>query len=1097
MGLTGRTELSAQVPPAPHSPIELTKYDVNRNGTLDADERKVLETDRRLAGGSSTEPKNEEAPIQLSPFEVISSNRGYQATTTMSGTRLNANLEDLGAAISVVTAEQMADLAMLDINDVFSYEVSTEGMGNYTDVEVDRRGMVVDNAQDDPAGATRVRGMGSASVTLNNFATTRRVPVDPLDIEALEINRGPNSSIFGIGGGAGSVNLIGTTAKLAREITRASVRFDDLGGWRTSLDVSRPLIRNKLALRFSGALQHDAFSQKPSGFDTKRFNVMLRAQPFKYTSLQASFRTYRGEGSRPNTGTPRDSITYWKSVGSPTWDPVTSTVTVAGVSRFMGGTDPLGLGHTGSTAGQPPNLYVGPGGVELWMIGRMPAAGATNGPNNQAGQQRLLEALPEPLSNDRPLFSTLPGVSDKSIYDWTSINLAAPNSIVDKVDTTIVQLEQFLLDKGGHQIALQAALYREDASQNNYNTVNQQAGTGNSGYLNLDVNERLLDGRSNPYFLAPYMGVIEGRFRRRPHLRETYRGQLAYVGDFTNQSGWSKWIGRHQLLGYYEYRADQLYNYTYRLANVSAPGNSIYVTPGESRGQGATTSGLRTYNHYYVGDGQGLNVDYAPGRVDPGQYDFEWFNPRTGSWVTDRADLGAAGWSPGAGGGSRNLIKSQGGVLQSALLRNRVVLTLGKRRDENWNKALNAPVLDAAAIGYDTEASERVREQIDWFSKSGDTLTKGIVVKPLRWLNLHYNESDTFQPLAPEFNLAFEVLGSPTTEGKDYGFSLNLFKGKLVIRANRYNVVAKNSRDGENGIIAGRFLRIDGLYTNNNDTNNLRRNVTAWVTAANPAWTEAQVLTETYRQMQYDADQIDTLETYRITETSDLRSKGDEIEIFYNPDSHWTTKINIARNNAFNERISAGTAAFIAKRLPVWTSIIDPRTNQPWWTTRYGNRVSKEIFENNLAIVKLAQATEGLRRPQIREWRVNLSTRYRLEGITEHKHLKRMSVGGSVRWEDKGAIGYYGIPVNGDITAATEFDATRPVWSPANTYVDTFVSYNVRMFSDKVRARFQLNARNLHESGGLQAVGAFPDGSPHTYRILNPRTFIFSATFDL
>lgn len=691
----------------------------------------------------------------------------------MSGTRLNSNLEDLGAAISVVTIEQMADLALLDINDVFSYEVSTEGMGNFTDVEVDRRGMVIDNAQDNPNGATRVRGMSAANVTLNNFATTRRVPIDPLDIESLEINRGPNSSIFGIGGGAGSVNMVGATAKLAREINRAAFRFDDLGGWRTSLDVSRPIVRNKLALRVSGAVQHDAFSQKPSGFDTKRFNVMVRAQPFKYTSLQASFRTYRGEGSRPNNGTPRDSITYWKSVGSPTWDPVTSTVTVNGVRTVMGAVDPLGLGHTGSTTGQPPNLYIGRGGVELWTIGRMPAANATNGPNNQAGQQRLLEALPEPLSSERPLFSTLPSVSDKSIYDWTSINLAAPNSVIDKVDTTIVQLEQFLLDKGGHQIALQTALYREDASQTNYNTVNQGAGTGNSGYLNLDVNERLLDGRPNPYFLAPYMGVIEGRFRRRPHLRETYRGQLAYVADFTNHSGWTKWLGRHQSLGYYEYRADQFANYTYRLANVSRPGNPIYVAPGIGRGQGATNSGLRTYNHYYVGDGQGLNVDYAPGRVDPGAYDFQWFNPRTGAWVTDRAELGEAGWSPGGGGGRRNLIKSASAVIQSSFLSNRLILTLGRRDDENWNKALNVPVLDAAAIGYDTDATERVRENIDWFSKGGKTITKGLVVKPLRWLHFHYNESNTFEPLAPQFNLTFEVLGSPTTEGKDYGFSLN------------------------------------------------------------------------------------------------------------------------------------------------------------------------------------------------------------------------------------------------------------------------------------------------------------------------------------
>ena len=35
------------------------------------------------------------------------------------------------------------------------------------------------------------------------------------------------------------------------------------------------------------------------------------------------------------------------------------------------------------------------------------------------------------------------------------------------------------------------------------------------------------------------------------------------------------------------------------------------------------------------------------------------------------------------------------------------------------------------------------------------------------------------------------------------------------------------------------------------------------------------------------------------------------------------------------------------------------------------------------------------------------------------------------------------------------------------------------------------------ESGRLQKVGAYPDGRGHTFRIINPRTFIFTTTFDL
>lgn len=41
------------------------------------------------------------------------------------------------------------------------------------------------------------------------------------------------------------------------------------------------------------------------------------------------------------------------------------------------------------------------------------------------------------------------------------------------------------------------------------------------------------------------------------------------------------------------------------------------------------------------------------------------------------------------------------------------------------------------------------------------------------------------------------------------------------------------------------------------------------------------------------------------------------------------------------------------------------------------------------------------------------------------------------------------------------------------------------------------NVRNLQESGRLQAIGVFPDGTPNAYRIVDPRQFILSATFDL
>jgi hypothetical protein len=139
---------------------------------------------------------------------------------------------------------------------------------------------------------------------------------------------------------------------------------------------------------------------------------------------------------------------------------------------------------------------------------------------------------------------------------------------------------------------------------------------------------------------------------------------------------------------------------------------------------------------------------------------------------------------------------------------------------------------------------------------------------------------------------------------------------------------------------------------------------------------------------------------------------------------------------------------------------------------------------------------EGRPRPQIRKYTAKFNTRYQLSGLTDNRILKNVNVGGSVRWTDKGAIGFYGVQSLPDMITA--LNPNRPIYSPAETYVDLFVGYSTRLFRDKVRARFQLNVKNVQEDGGgLQATQAFPDGTPLAYRIVDPRQFILSASFEL
>jgi hypothetical protein len=92
----------------------------------------------------------------------------------------------------------------------------------------------------------------------------------------------------------------------------------------------RLVSKDKLSLRLTEMYQHDGFVRKPSGTGTQRYQGMIKFQPWKRTTLSASYLNFRQWGTRPTAAPPRDSISYWLASGRPTWDPVTQVVHVDG-----------------------------------------------------------------------------------------------------------------------------------------------------------------------------------------------------------------------------------------------------------------------------------------------------------------------------------------------------------------------------------------------------------------------------------------------------------------------------------------------------------------------------------------------------------------------------------------------------------------------------------------------------------------------------------------------------------------------------------------------------------------------------------------------
>ncbi len=1128
-----------------------------------AEPPKVVVENVNKTGGGET--------VVLSPFEVVADTKGYYSANTMSGTRFNTKLADLGSSISVMTKKQMSDFSMLDINDVFLYTAGAEGTGTYTDVVVDRNGQLSDNVQLNPTGANRLRGIGSANISFNNYEMTGRMPIDPLLVDAIEVSRGPNANVFGLGNAAGTVNQVGTNASTQKDRAYTEFRADSYDGYRAALDLNKVLIQDKLGIRVNGVYQHDGFVRKPSGTDTTRYDGWVKYQPFKNTTITGGIFYYKMDGNRPNFTPPRDYVTDWVLAGKATWDPVLQEVHSGGQTyRFTadGNTvngrtlNSFGISRAGTMSTRA-NLFVDPTGVAYWTAPNtntiVPSATIpipTPTANNQT--IRLMQssvnlgtaaASPGRYTN-QPLWTTTPSVSDKSIYDWSDINVSSVNHLHDETTVYTAQLDQILLDTERHMIAVQLGFLREQNERTTRTPLGNSGTSGQSGQLFVDVNERNLDGTPNPFFGKTYLASTEPLTRSLPADWDTGRAQAAYRLDLSHESGALKWLGVQQLSAYYEYKYRVNRSFSYREAIASSPtwlstvttanyarANQSSVAGSPAAGPAAGPNILRQYIRYYVGGNKDGHIDVAPSDFSFGPHPFTWGGyttvPATGAptgpvfyTAPETLSLLATTDSTAGANNLQQTIKTPGAVLQSRFIDDMIVTVIGLRDDSVYSKNGVVPNLVNNNTQHDFDRDNHWASG-DYRYNEGKTKSLSVVVRPLkeirslneaaerggasglfadlgRNLSLTYNKSDNFIPLAPAVDLFLNPLPNVTGKGEDWGFRVATSDGRFDFRFNKWTTNQYNARDGDANTVAQRVLRKDILYgTGTLDAWNLPTLIAGtWNTAGlSGAALDAKIADITKIPTATSKALADAFIAGTIAATNDIQAKGTEIELNYNPTHFWTVAASATETESISSNMSKTVQQWIDLRMPVWTTIQDPLTNTPWWTTTYGSSTPQA---NHLVFVEAPYSVfkqqEGKSKPSVRKYAFKIATSYELGGISDNKILKNFSVGGAVRWEDKGAIGYYGKNYKALLAAnlpITELDADNPVYDGDHWYFDAFVSYHVKMWADKVNATFQFNVRNISENGRLQAIGAFPDGTPNAYRIVDPRQYFLTASFEL
>src|SRR5262249_44713258 len=139
---------------------------------------------------------------------------------------------------------------------------------------------------------------------------------------------------------------------------------------------------------------------------------------------------------------------------------------------------------------------------------------------------------------------------------------------------------------------------------------------------------------------------------------------------------------------------------------------------------------------------------------------------------------------------------------------------------------------------------------------------------------------------------------------------------------------------------------------------------------------------------------------------------------------------------------------YLAERTPIWQAVVDPQTKTNWFTTSYaGSQTAFNYLPGNVTTpLGIALQTVGKSLPQIRKYHANLSPNFYLRGVPGPRWLRNVTLGGALRWEDKGAIGYYGVEKLPAVI--NNLDKNNPIWDRGHTYVDLLAAYRTKVFAN-------------------------------------------------
>lgn len=779
--------------------------------------------------------ETEDEVFELSPFSVeAADNEGYRATSTLAGTRIKSELRDIGSSVSILTDELFEDTGATDASTILSYATNVEvgGVnGNFADAQFTGGRANPSDQQRMPQNSQRVRGLAEASLTRGYFLTD--IPFDNYNSDRVTINRGPNSLLFGIGKPGGVINNAVNQASLGKDFGEVSVRFGERGSYRTTLDVNRVLIEDRLSLRLSALKEKTEYQQRPTYEDDSRVYAAFEGVLFKNESsdffdrtvLKGNYENGTIKGTPPSILPPVEGVSDWFSLPDrDTYEAITGTTLpayfddgswsskmIVDTSRGANfATVPAPVGDLVTI--QMPLVYATPG-AQTPSIGLSDPsiAGAMGRVIWQAGVHPGFDERFDTIGSRSVVVKgflpgfTAPTINDTGIFDNRNIALGGELNFVESdFDATNVALEQtFWGGKAGFEVAF------DTQSFNNFAQLPFDAGSGsNNSALDLwvDMNTHLSNGDENPN-----VGRVAIRNRGTPRRvtqieREATRLTAFGEVDFTNRDTGLKNLGRHVFTGMHNTQEidSDLRNYQYTWGDASADTDVFDILFTNKSGGRILVPSI-----YYLTDSltdpsiqsfSDVRIDQPITAALPQAGDIYKVHYNTRPPVINGD--GSVGfiddflvedtlWS---GNHTRQEVTSQVVSWQSFFFDGNIVGLVGWRRDEaeNFEKIgtnstrLPNGELDPAGFELKADPSTVVEK---------DTLTKSLVAHlPMTFpggteISFHYNESENFEPVGVRRDALNQIVSNPVSETKEYGITFEFFDRKMSARLNWFETV--------------------------------------------------------------------------------------------------------------------------------------------------------------------------------------------------------------------------------------------------------------------------------------------------------------------